>query len=286
MFECRMLTNDDFTDVVKTMQSGFSDYFIDINIDAKGYRRKFALEGVDLAHSGAVFDDGKMIGVTVNGVSDWHGAKTVYDAGTAVIPEYRGKGASTRMFECMLPELKNRGFERYLLEVIVENEPALGLYQKLGFARCRELGVYKLKKPSDVAPDYADPQIRTLNLNEIIDSELFSDSGLTWQNSNDWMRRAESIGYRVDIVGAEIDGEVAGIGAVSPSSGKVQRIAVDEKHRGNGIGRRILKELANRSEKDLMIVNVDLVEKDAIGFLSACGCEKTIEQFEMELAFV
>ncbi len=290
MFECRMLTDSDFADVVRTMQLGFSDYFIDIDIDEQGYSRKFALEGVDFSHSVAAFEGERMIGTTMNGVAQWHGVKTVYDAGTAVVPEYRRKGASTRMFEYLLPHLEQNGFEKYVLEVIARNEPAIGLYEKLGFRPHRKLGVFKHQKNaedfSESRPNGKTCEMRTLELKDVIDTELFSDTRLTWQNSNDWLRRADAIGYHMEIVGAEVDGTLAGIGAVAPASGKVQRIAVEREFRRMGIGRQLLRYLAKKSEKELIFVNVDLGEADMIGFLAACGCEKTIEQFEMELEFV
>lgn len=283
--ECRMLTESDFPEVVVTMQRGFSDYFVKIEIDEQGYRNKFALEGVELRNSAGAFLDGKMIGVTVNGADIWHGQKTVYDAGTAVVPEYRGNHVSTRMFEMMLPELKRMGFEKYVLEVIIQNEKAIRLYEKFGFSIKRRLGVFASKgNPAGHSlPGYL--EFRRIDFLPFADHKLFTDTGLAWQNSNDWLRRADSHGYQMIIFGVFRQTELVGLGAVSPSSGKVQRVAVDRNWSGKGIGRSILSKLAGAIEKPLVVVNLDTDSLDSIGFLEACGFEKTVEQFEMELGF-
>ena len=51
----------------------------------------------------------------------------------AVHPDYRRRGIAESLFECLIRELKNRGSHALMLEVRDSNEPAIALYEKLGF---------------------------------------------------------------------------------------------------------------------------------------------------------
>ncbi len=51
----------------------------------------------------------------------------------AVHPDWRRRGIAQSLIESLIVELKNRGSHALLLEVRVSNEPAIALYEKLGF---------------------------------------------------------------------------------------------------------------------------------------------------------
>ena len=52
----------------------------------------------------------------------------------AVHPDYRRRGIAESLIEVLIRELKNRGSHALMLEVRDSNEPAIALYEKLGFA--------------------------------------------------------------------------------------------------------------------------------------------------------
>ena len=51
----------------------------------------------------------------------------------AVHPDYRRRGIAESLIESLIRELKNRGSHALMLEVRDSNEPAIALYEKLGF---------------------------------------------------------------------------------------------------------------------------------------------------------
>lgn len=53
--------------------------------------------------------------------------------GLGVLPEYRGRGYGKALLENSVAELKTQGAERVFLQVLTENENALGLYLNTGF---------------------------------------------------------------------------------------------------------------------------------------------------------
>lgn len=280
--EARMLSEKDLPSVLTTMVAGFSDYMIPIEIDESGYKHKFALDGVDLGHSVGGWVDGDLVGLTMNGVGDWAGRRTAYDAGTVVLSDYRSKGVSSAMFDLLLPSLADMGIESYLLEVIDENEPAVRLYRKFGFRTLRELGVFYKKNVYDNLPVPRNIALESIKYRDIAHSELLSDQGLAWQNSKEWLERSEAINYGLKYKGLFVDNEIKGFGIVSPRSGKVLRVVVDPGHLRKGFGRLLVNEIQKDTKKDLIFLNVDLGDSLAVSFLEACGAICKIKQFEME----
>ncbi|MCR4955737.1 MAG: ribosomal protein S18-alanine N-acetyltransferase [Lachnospiraceae bacterium] len=51
----------------------------------------------------------------------------------AVKKEYRNRGIAAEMLKQLISEAKERGITRLILEVRKSNEPAISLYEKLGF---------------------------------------------------------------------------------------------------------------------------------------------------------
>ena len=278
-----MLNPGDTAAVLRTMVAGFSDYLIKLDIDEDGYRHKFALDGVEYDVSVGVFEKGELIGVTMNCIGEWRGKRTVYDAGTVVLPSHRRKGASKRMFEHLLPNLSEMGFDNYLLEVMSNNEPAVRLYESFGFRRTRRLGVFYRDRHGNHSEKDKRVEIRHVSYEEIATSELVGDEGLAWQNKNVWISRSEKINYGLRYVGLFNSGSLIGLGIVSPKSGKVLRVCISDNFRRSGFGTLILNQLEKLTPKPLIFLNIDLEDQEAVRFLESANCVKKIEQFEMEL---
>ena len=70
-------------------------------------------------------------------VAGYVGSQTVLDGSDmmniAVAPQYRRKGIAEALVLALCEKLKERGSICLLLEVRISNEPAISLYEKLGF---------------------------------------------------------------------------------------------------------------------------------------------------------
>src|SRR3954453_2944105 len=64
--------------------------------------------------------------------------------GVGVVPDHRGAGVGESLTRMLIDRACDAGAREMVLEVIVENAPAIALYEKLGFTRTRELEVLSL----------------------------------------------------------------------------------------------------------------------------------------------
>ena len=76
---------------------------------------------------------------TIQGIRDYAGLGAIQNLG--VTPEYRGRQLGTCLMVKALQGFRSAGIRRAFLEVTAQNEGAIRLYQRLGFAKSRT--VYK-----------------------------------------------------------------------------------------------------------------------------------------------
>ena len=124
MITYRLLTDEDFASLYECFLLAFSDYEVDMRMSVEQFQQRLMRDGVSLPMSAAAFDDERMIGFCINGAGEWQGKPTAYDAGTGVIPGYRGRGVAKELFAFLERRLKDAGVVQYLLEVLTSNIPA------------------------------------------------------------------------------------------------------------------------------------------------------------------
>lgn len=275
----RLLTTADFHALYQCFLEAFSDYQVDMQMSEEQFRQRVARDRVELESSVGAFVGDRMIGFYMNGRGLWEGKQTAYDAGTAVVPDYRRRGVAEELFDFMVPRLKERGFIQYLLEVLTSNERAVALYRKIGFEEDRRLAVLRSKAMMKTSGDVEGVLIRRM---EEPDWEVFCsywDGKPSWQSSID---AVESVRDQREIVGAFVDEKCVGYGIVHQPSGLLMQLAVARAFRRRGIGRRILAELSG--DGILKINNVDEELKGTLAFFKANGFEIVLRQFEMSRA--
>ena len=134
MMECRFLSHHQVDEVADTFERAFSDYFIKMRDSPSSWLMgRCKKNAVSWEHSVGVFDGGRMVGFTLLGLDAWRGGVAAFDAGTGLIPGYRGRGLGPAMLDWATPRLLSDGVQRLVLEVLQENEPAIRAYRKAGF---------------------------------------------------------------------------------------------------------------------------------------------------------
>jgi len=285
MITYRRLTEKDFPRLYHATLDAFSDYAVPYQPTEESLRRMFVINGVNFDLSVGAFDGEAMIGFIVNAVGAWNGKRTVYDSGTGIISNYRRQGISRKMFDFILPILRENKIEQYLLEVVTENEPAVRLYQGLNFEISRRLLVFKREAVVFIGENKSEnfiiEEIKTPDWKSF---ESFQTYRPSWQNSTDAIKRSLADETIIKtFLGLYLSGELAGYGVVFHNSGSVPQIAVAEKHRRKNFGRALLNALQKQTEKPLTISNIDAQATSVSAFLEASGFSLLTTQYEMLL---
>ncbi len=119
----RTMTESDIPDVAKLEKEVFADPWSE-----KVYRETFALQGVGYV---VACDDNNIVGAA--GVRNIVGTGEITNV--MVQAGHRGNGIGRRILEELLECGRKLGATDFTLEVRVGNEPAIRLYESLGFVR-------------------------------------------------------------------------------------------------------------------------------------------------------
>ena len=277
------LASVDKSQVYRTFMEAFADYAM----DASGTQEEFLLlrmakNSVDYEASPGAYDGNRLVGFTLIGIDELDGELTAFDAGTGIIPDFRGRGLAKAMFDHALPELETRGVKRFVLEVLQGNEPAIKAYQKSGFEIVRELKCFVAETAS----------LRRLPRSAKIEVRL-ADAA-TFENlvpEADWTPSFENrftahlaIPNRVTFLGAYDGSECVGAIAYCRTLNWLLSLLVKQSHRRCGVGKSSLQHLATtmpEATTKLSALNVGGGDTGMQAFFEAVGFAHLIDQFEM-----
>jgi ribosomal protein S18 acetylase RimI-like enzyme len=283
----RSLIDTPIEHIHKAFLLGFSDYFVPMQVSLDDFKTMHAIRGVDYSLSIGAFDGDDLVGFTTNGIGIWRGLPTAYDAATAVAQKYRGRGISREMFRVMEQTLVAEGYRRYLLEVITTNAPAIALYERLGFKTMRTLSCLRVSSEALLthARDAFDVREAPVSEWQTLRSALESDSSRSflpaWQNSWDAVQRYPD---KFRVIAVRDDHQLLGYGVFSFGKGSIHQVWVAPRHRRRGVGRAILRRIAEAAAPTPTLVwaNVDASSTETMAFLATFGFEEFVAQYEME----
>lgn len=150
MYQYSNLEGVSLREISECLNLAFSDYYVPIRLSEEELSGFFAVSGVDTKRSFGAFLDGNIVGFLLNSCNVYQGCKAVFDVGTGVVPEHRGKGVFSGLFAFALENMKADRIERYYLEVLQQNDRAIALYQRNGFAVTREFAVLQAGGSSEL----------------------------------------------------------------------------------------------------------------------------------------
>ncbi len=237
---------------------------------------------VDFDLSVGAYEDGRMIGFTLIGVDTWGGAVSAYDAGTGIFPAFRGQGLARRMLDHALPALRERGVERFVLEVLQTNEPAIKAYRKAGFTTTRELRSYVADVALLASCGTSDFALRTISSAQF--EEVVAD--MDWPPSfENRVTAIRAIPDAVSLVGAFDGNSCVGVYAYSAPLRWLLSVFVARPHRRCGVARALFAHAAAGVPEGvtrLAALNVDGSDLGMQESLAHLGFGKLVDQFEME----
>jgi ribosomal protein S18 acetylase RimI-like enzyme len=274
--ELRTLENASLPQITAAFNESFSDYFIKLQFTSEGMATKMKGEGILQRYSVGAFDGGQLVGFILHGYDIVDGVKTVYNAGTGVIPAYRGKGLTTALYNYCIPLLNQEGIHSHLLEVIDNNHTAKKIYDAVGFETVRRLVAFRCTEPIQKT---ASCDIREIDSLPVADG--FMSVRPAWQNSTASINRDKE-GHA--LIGAFEKDTLAGYAAYVPATGRIKQVAVFPPHRGKRVGTALFQHMLQHSGNgQLLLTNVDEACQPAIQFLTALGFRKILGLYEMKM---
>ena len=272
----------------KAFLEAFGDYAMDSSrVSEDRLLLRMQKNAVNYDLSPGAYVDGKLVGFTLVGIDDWDGRRTAYDAGTGIVSDHRGRGLAGRMFESVLPGLREHGVTQFVLEALKDNQRAIRAYQKSGFETSRYLRCFT-----------ADLQmLRTLGSTRgwnVCDARF--EEVLALASDADWLpsfenRFSASIFIPQDVrflgayrSGGSERGRCTGAVAYCPRLNWLLTLVVRRTERRCGVGRALLGALARSipaSVTGLAALNVDAQDTGMQAFLGRVGFSHLIDQVEM-----
>ncbi|MEQ9402005.1 MAG: GNAT family N-acetyltransferase [Cyclobacteriaceae bacterium] len=272
--ENRILHKDNFQDLHQAFCLAFSNYKVKMNpTEAEFDLRIHKKLNIDYGLSGATFDGDEMVAFILHTSNIYEGIPTAFNGGTGVIPGFRNQKTGEELYEFLLPRIIEKSIARILLEVIDTNDRAIRLYEKMGFCFRRNFLCYKLEKPEKLTNRDFTTEGSLTNINEsFADFEpSFADSKLQLLLGNE------------KVLVTKKDDKINGYIVFQPASGRISQIAVSRLSREEGLGKMLVSGAMKYSDKPLTVMNVPDDEIGFQRFLTSCGFENQVNQFEMEL---
>ncbi len=128
--------------IIDCFYKAFANYFVALPTDRSYFKKRWQASKVRYDLSYGMFDKDQLVAFILHGIDERHGEKMAYNAGTGVIPEYRGRHLVKALYDFALADLKEKGMTKSVLEVITLNETAIKAYKGVGFEVSKHLKCY------------------------------------------------------------------------------------------------------------------------------------------------
>ncbi|MBB6331872.1 ribosomal protein S18 acetylase RimI-like enzyme [Chryseobacterium sediminis] len=277
--EFNTLANTSIDELLSVFNHSFSDYVVPFHLTKEVLISKIVAEKLDMDLSVGAFEDGKLVGFILQSEKVENGEKIIYNGGTGVIPESRGKGLVRKMYDFIIPVLKERNANTLLLEVIEGNQPAIRAYENLGFSIVRRLLCFN----GNIKPGKENDGISVQELKDFEWEKLrsFWDIEPSWQGS---VFVLEPMPENYMTLGAYLEEKLVGYIVYGPTSKKIYQFAVDKSFRNLGIGTMLFNAISRKNGgQAIALNNVDDSSESTSKFLSErAGLNNWLSQFEMK----
>jgi ribosomal protein S18 acetylase RimI-like enzyme len=280
--EFKTLENTSLDTILQVINTSYAGYVApQFQLTKEKLELKITSEKIDLSISVGVFHNDVLVALMLHGSKNIEGRWCAYNTITGVLPTYRKQKLTVKMYDYILPILKEKGYVQIQLEAVTSNVSALKSYIEVGFTISRILECYKGKvKQLQSALD----ENITINNEWNFDTLTWIwDWEPTWQND---VLSIESVKQAVTCITYHDNGKVVGYLFFNNITNRVQQFAVAREYRSKHIASRLFYALAHHTgDQEVQVINLQ-AEVSGAKFLNRIGFELFIKQYEMKLSLV
>ena len=268
-------SNYSVADLTDLLNLSFENYHVPIQFNNSQFVTMLRKDSIDLDSSRVLLVDEEPSGIALIARRGW----TSRLAAMGISEEKRGKGAGSSFMEKLVQEARQRNDHEMVLEVIEQNEPAVLLYQKIGFQSIRRL-VGFIHKSDETEASMSNVQEIDLREAGIIVS-LHGLPDLPWQLSG------ETIAHMNPPVRAYCKGQAyAVISNPEAEHIVIWSLVVETDARGNELGLEMLKSLAVKHTGKTWHVPAILPEELGKVYEKAGFEKEKLSQWQMKLTLI
>lgn len=264
------LENTKIKDLTLAYTLGFSDYQIPLIMSEEKLQNTLTRNGYRPGSSVGLFDGPILVGFVFNGVR----GNCCYNCGTAIIPDYRGKGYARLLLEKTLSVLKAQAIQNWVLEVLTDNTMAINIYKSIGFIQSRAFNCYRYKgtmirqTKTNTRVTLTKQQSITIPQGECIPS---------WQNEEKAIMAGGVPTWDITVKQKNI-----GTLCFDPKTGSIAQIYIQGEERRKGYAKETIIEAAKLcNAEQLRFINVDDSYQPLHNLLNNVGFECFATQLEM-----
>jgi ribosomal protein S18 acetylase RimI-like enzyme len=265
----------------QSQTKAFSDYPVDVRMSTEQLDQLLRQNSVLLSCSVGAFAGRQLVGFWLNGIRQINEHSSAYDSGTAIWPEYRERGLSSRMWRKTRELLAAHNVGQYWLEVLQNNERAYAIYRRNSFDEKRELRCLKTdnasfgKVRSDVKVRFEQGDFNPKHLSSFPQMEYRP----SWQNAAESMFNIQE---HVHAVLAKRAGQLVGYGLLLKGTGRITQFGFAAGHWQVTVTMPLMQRLCAASEKkEIFAINVDADAEKSLALLLDCGFTDEFGQYEM-----
>ena len=261
-----------FDELLNCFLKSFENYYVKMPTDKNYYKKRWESSKVDFNLSYGMFDKDTLVGFIINAVDHRNGNLKAYNAGTGVLPTYRGKKIVKAIYKDAVSDLIHHGFSKCSLEVITKNTFAIKSYQSIGFKITKNFLCYDgaINLSKDPFVNLKETDYNHIDWDAMPNQELYS-----WDHQKETLKISTLKFYEV-IVKDKIESYFV----INPNTGYIAQFEILSNHKR--AWENLFKGIQQISST-IRINNIDDRNKDKICFLNSIGIKNTVDQYEMEL---
>lgn len=253
----------------------FDNYFVAMPTDKSYYKDRWKEANVDFSLSYGMFDGERLVGFILHAIDTRCAVLTAYNAGTGVIPEYRGKRVVKSIYEFAIPHLQKHGIKKSTLEVITENKKAIKAYEGIGFKICKTYKCFNGDLQFNHSDDF---ELLNKAINQVDWNSLPDQTWYAWDSQKESILNGNYQFYYV--IHAN---EPESYFIIKPKTNYIAQCGVLTS--GDNVWNRLFSAIG-RMTNTIKINNVDSRHTQKLDWFNRFGLNNVVDQYEMELSLV